>query len=153
MELNRLESEERSVKTQMTQMTQKQQQDDKTTQLKFSTPHPKKQQKQKTLPNKTLQDNQCRYCKNPGHKATDCAKLAKPHKLEENPVAARCTPCNVTHYDMETQQATLVEKNMKNVPQNGHYLKHRNNSLRVITIPTNTSTRKHLDQKLHHRRI
>ena len=69
MELNGLVSEDTGVKTQMTVM--KKQSEDKTTQPK-------------TVPNNALQDDQGRYRKDIGHKAADCAKLAKRRKLEED---------------------------------------------------------------------
>ena len=71
MELNGLESEDIGVKTQMTVM--RKQSEDKITQPEASTPK-KKQQTPKTVPNITLQDKQCRYCKNRRHTAADCAK-------------------------------------------------------------------------------
>ena len=91
MELNGLESEDTGVKTQMTVM--RKQSEDKTTQMKTSTPK-KKQQTPKIVPNNTLQDDQCRYCKNTGQKAENCARLAKRCKLEKDPDAARCTHCD-----------------------------------------------------------
>ena len=36
-----------------------------------------KAQTPKTVPNKTLKNDQCRYCKETGHMMTDCPKLAK----------------------------------------------------------------------------
>ena len=86
MELNGIESENTGVKTQMTVL--KKQSEEKTTQQKTSATK-KKQQTPKTVPNNTLQYDQCRYCKNTGHKAADCAKLAKRRKLEEDPDAIR----------------------------------------------------------------
>ena len=79
-ELNGLESEDTGDKTQLTEM--KKQPKVKTTQSKTSTPK-KYQQTPKTVPNNTLQDDPCQYC-NTGHKAVDCAKLAKRRKLEED---------------------------------------------------------------------
>ena len=99
MELNGLESEDTGVKTQMTVM--KKQSEDKTIQPKTSTPK-KKQQTPKAVPNNTLQDNQCRYCNNTGHKAADCAKLSKRLKLEEDTDAARCTHCNAPGHEEPT---------------------------------------------------
>ena len=58
MELNGLESEDTGVKTQMTII--KKQPEGKTTQPKTSTPK-KRQQTPKTVPNNTLQDDQCQY--------------------------------------------------------------------------------------------
>ena len=99
MELNDLESEDTGVKTQMTVL--KKQPDEKTTQQKTSTPK-KKQQTPKTVPNNTLQDDHCRYCKNTGHKAADCPKLAKRRKLEEDTEALRCTHCNAPGHEEPT---------------------------------------------------
>ena len=87
MELDGLESEDTGVKTQMAVINKTA--EDKSTQQKNATTK-KKQQTLKTVPNNTLQDDQCRYCKNTGHKAADCAKLAKRRKLEEDPDAIRC---------------------------------------------------------------
>ena len=63
MELNGLESEESGVKTQMTVINK--QSEDRTTHQKTATTK-KKQQTPKTVPNNTLQDDQCRYCKKDG---------------------------------------------------------------------------------------
>ena len=41
----------------------------------------------KTVPNKTLKDDQCRYCKDACHTAKDCPKLAERRELEEGPDA------------------------------------------------------------------
>ena len=116
MELNGLESEDTGIKTQMTVINK--QAEVKPTQQKTATTK-KKQQTPKTVPNKTLQDDQCRYCKNTGHKAADCAKLAKRHKLEEDltlmPYAVRI----VTHQDMRNQHATS-EQIWKIAPRSGH---------------------------------
>ena len=68
MELNGLESEDTGVKTQMTII--KKQPEGKTTQPKTSVPK-KRQQTPETVPNNTLQDDQCQYCKNTGHKAVE----------------------------------------------------------------------------------
>ena len=84
MELNGLESEDTGVKTQMTAINK--QAEDKPMQQKAATTK-KKQQTPKTVPNNRLQDDQCSFCKNTGHKAADCAKLAKRRKPEEDPDA------------------------------------------------------------------
>ena len=80
MELNGLASEDTGVKTQMAVINKPT--EDKPTQQKTASTK-KKQQTPKTVPNNTLQDDQCRYCKNTGHKAADCPKLAKRRKLEK----------------------------------------------------------------------
>ena len=69
------------------------------------------------MPNNTLQDDQCRYCKNTGHEAADCAKLAKFRKLEEDPDAMRCTHCNAPGHEEPT---CYLEAKMENRPQSGH---------------------------------
>ena len=99
MELNGLESEDTGVKTQMAVINKPT--EDKPTQQKTATTK-KKQQTPKTVPNNTLQDDQCRYCKNTGHKAADCAKLAKRRKLEEDRDAIRCAHCNAPGHEEPT---------------------------------------------------
>ena len=99
MELNGLESEDTGVKTQMTVINE--QAKDKPSQQKTATTK-KKQQTPTTVSNNTLQDDQCRYCKNTGHKAADCAKQAKRRKLEEDPDAIRCTHCNTPGHEKPT---------------------------------------------------
>ena len=108
MELNGLESEDTGVKTQMAVINKTA--EDKSTQQKNATTK-KKQQTPKTVPNNTLQDDQCRYCKNTGHKAADCAKLAKRRKLEEDPDAIRCAHCNAPG-----QPTCYLGANMENCP-------------------------------------
>ena len=99
MELNGLESEDTCVKTQMALINK--QAEDKPTQQKAATTK-KKRQISKTVPNNTLQDDQCPFCKNTGHKAADSAKLTKRRKLEEDPEAMRCTHCNAPGHEEET---------------------------------------------------
>ena len=110
MELNGLESEDTGVKTQMSVINK--QAGGKPTQQKTATTK-KKQQTPKTVPNNTLQDDQCRYCKNTGHKAADCAKLAKRRKLEEDPDAIRCAHCNAPGHEKPT---CYFGANMENRP-------------------------------------
>ena len=110
MELNGLESEDTGVKTQMAVINKTA--EDKSTQQKNATTK-KKQQTPKTVPNNTLQDDQCRYCKNTGHKAADCAKLAKRRKLEEDPDAIRCAHCNAPGHEEPT---CYFGANMENRP-------------------------------------
>ena len=110
MELNGLESEDTGVKTQMAVINKTA--EDKSTQQKNATTK-KKQQTPKTVPNNTLQDDQCRYCKNTGHKAADCAKLAKRRKLEEDPDAIRCAHCNAPGHEEPT---CYFGANMENCP-------------------------------------
>ena len=83
MQLNGLESDEHLVKTQMT-VTEKEQNADKankkqTEKVKTQTP--------KTVPNKILKNDQCRYGRETGHMMADCPKSAKWRKLEEDPDA------------------------------------------------------------------
>ena len=110
MELNGLESEDTGVKTQMAVINKTA--EDKSAQQKTATTK-KKQQTPKTVPNNTLQDDQCRYCKNTGHKAADCAKLAKRRKLEEDPDAIRCAHCNAPGHEEPT---CYFGANMENRP-------------------------------------
>ena len=110
MELNGLESEDTGVKTQMAVINKTA--EDKSTQQKTATTK-KKQQTPKTVPNNTLQDDQCRYCKNTGHKAADCAKLAKRRKLEEDPDAIRCAHCKAPGHEEPT---CYFGANMENRP-------------------------------------
>ena len=114
MELNGLESDDTGLKTQMTAINK--QAEDKPTHEKTATTKTK-QQTPKIVPNNTLQDDQCRYCKNMGLKAADCAKLAKRRKLEEDPDAIRCTHCNAPGHEEPT---CYFGANMKNRPRSGH---------------------------------
>ena len=93
MELNGLEADETSVKTQMT-VTKKEQIAEKPTEKS-------KSQTPKTVPNKTLKNDQCRYCKETGHMMADCPKLAKRRKLEEDPDAEKCQNCNTPGHEEE----------------------------------------------------
>ena len=72
MELNGLEADEPSVKTQMT-VTKKNKLPKNLSKItkKFKIPTPK------TVLNKTLKKDRCHYCKETGHKMTDFLKLAK----------------------------------------------------------------------------
>ena len=110
MELNGLESEDTGVKTQMAVINKTA--EDKSTQQKNATTK-KKQQRPKSVPNNTFQDDQCRYCKNTGHKTADCAKLAKRRKLEEDPDAIRCAHCNAPGHEEPT---CYFGANMENGP-------------------------------------
>ena len=86
MELNGLNN---LVKTQMT-VTKKTQNTEKTNKKQNDKP---KKQTPKTVPDKTLKSGQCRYCKDASHMMTDCPKLAKRWKLEEDPDAPKCPNC------------------------------------------------------------
>ena len=109
MELNGLETDEPLVKTQMT-ATKKEQNTEKTNKK----PNEKtKKQTPKTVPDKTLKNNQCRYCKEAGHIMADCPKLAKRRKLEEDPDAAKCENCNTPGHEEEN---CYFGANMENRP-------------------------------------
>ena len=47
----------------------------------------------KAVPDKTLKNKQCRYCNDARHLMTDCPKLAKWQKLEEESDAPKCLNC------------------------------------------------------------
>ena len=134
MELNGLEADEPLVKTQMTVVKQpSSEQTTKTTsqntKQKTKTPN--------TVPNNTLQNNQCRYCKEEGHIAKECPKLAKRQKMDKDPDAPRCSHCNTTGHEepncyfganmenrppkwtlTETQQKLIEEYKKSNKPIN-----------------------------------
>ena len=97
MELNGLEADETSVKTQMT-VTKKEQNTEKPTKKQNEK---SKAQTPKTVPNKTLKNDQCRYCKETGHMMADCPKLAKRRKLEDDPDAEKCQNCNTPGHEEE----------------------------------------------------
>ena len=97
MELNGLEADETSVKAQMT-VTKKEQNTEKPTKKQNEK---SKAQTPKTVPNKTLKNDQCRYCKETGHMMADCPKLAKRRKLEEDPDAEKCQNCNTPGHEEE----------------------------------------------------
>ena len=109
MELNGQEADDPLVKTQMT-ATKKEQNTEKTN--KKQTEKTKKQTP-KTVPDKTLKNDQCRYCKETGHMMTDCPKLAKRRKLEEDPEAEKCQNCNTPGHDEEN---CYFGANMENCP-------------------------------------
>ena len=109
MELNGLEADEPLVKTQMT-VTKKDQNTEKTD--KKQTDKGKKQAP-KTVPDKTLKNDQCRYCKETGHMMTDCPKLAKRRKLEEDPEVEKCQNCNTPGHEEEN---CYFGANMENRP-------------------------------------
>ena len=109
MELNGLEADEPLVKTQMV-VTKKEQSTEKSNKK----PNEKtKKQTPKTVPDKTLKNNQCRYCKEAGHMMADCPKLAKRRKLEEDPDAAKCENCNTPGHEEEN---CYFGANMENRP-------------------------------------
>ena len=109
MELNGLEVDEPLVKTQMT-VTKKEQTTEKTNKKQNDKT---KKQTPKTVPDKTLKNDQCRYCKETGHMMTDCPKLAKRRKLEADPDAEKCQTCNTPGHDEEN---CYFGANMENRP-------------------------------------
>ena len=96
MELNGLEADELLVKTQMTVV--KQQSSSQNTKTTSQNTKPKTKTPN-TVPNITLQNNQCRYCKEEGHIAKECPKLAKRQKMDKDPDAPRCSHCNILGYE------------------------------------------------------
>ena len=109
MELNGLEADEPLVKTQMT-VTKKEQTSEKTNKKRNDKA---KKQTPKTVPDKTLKNDQCRYCKETGHMMTDCPKLAKRRKLEADPDAEKSQTCNTPGHDEEN---CYFNANMENRP-------------------------------------
>ena len=109
MELNGLEADESLVKTQMT-VTKKEQTTEKTNKKQLDK---NKKQTPKTVPDKTLKNDQCRYCKEAGHIVADCPKLAKRRKLEEDPDAEKCQNCNTPGHEEED---CYFGANMENRP-------------------------------------
>ena len=134
MELNGLEADEPLVKTQMTVV--KQPSSEQTTKTTSQNTKPKTKTPN-TVPNNTLQNNQCRYCKEEGHIAKECPKLAKRQKMDKDPDAPRCSHCNTTGHEepncyfganmenrpprwtlTETQQKLIEEYKKSNKPIN-----------------------------------
>ena len=109
MELNGLEADEPLVKTQMT-ATKKEDTTEKTNKKQNDKT---KKQNPKTVPDKTLKNDQCRYCKETGHMMADCPKLAKRRKLEADPDAEKCQTCNTPGHDEEN---CYFGANMENRP-------------------------------------
>ena len=108
MELNGLEADEPLVKTQMTATKKRTKcQKNKKENEKAKT------QTTKTVPNKTLKNDQCRYCKQAGHMMADCTKYAKRRKLEEDPDAEKCQSFNTPGDDGEN---CYFGANMENRP-------------------------------------
>ena len=135
MELNGLEADDTLVKTQMT-VTKKEQNTEKTN--KIQTDKTKKQTP-KTVPDKTLKNDQCRYCKETGHMMTDCPKLAKRRKLEEDPEAENVKIA--TPQDM-TKKTVTSEPIWKIVQPNGTSQKPRKKSLKTTNKPKNLLNQK-----------
>ena len=112
MELNGLEADDPLVKTQMT-ATKKEEKTDKSNKKQNDKT---KKQTPKTVPDAVTSD-QCRYCEETGHMMSDCPKLAKRRKLEENPDAEKCHNCETPGHDEEN---CYFDANAENVRQNGH---------------------------------
>ena len=147
MELNGLESEDTGIKTQMAVINKPA--EDKPTQQKTATTK-KKQQTPKTVPNNTLQDDQCRFCKNTGHKAADCAELAKRRKLEEDPDAIRCAHCNAPGHEEPT---CYFGANMENRPPKWTLIEAQKKVIENYKNSNKHINPKAPDNNLHHRRI
>ena len=109
MELNGLEADEPLVKTQMT-ASKKEENNEKTNKKQNEKA---KKQTAKTVPDKTLKNDQCRYCKETGHMMNDCPKLAKRRKLEEDPDAEKCHNCKTPGHD---EESCCFGANMENRP-------------------------------------
>ena len=97
MDISGLETDEALVKTQMT-VTKKEQSTEKPNKKQNDKT---KKQTPKTVPDKRLKIDQCRYCKDASHMMTDCPKLAKRRKLEEDPDAPKCPNCKTPGNDEE----------------------------------------------------
>ena len=131
MELNGLEADEPLVKTQMTVVkqqtnTQNTKSQPQKTKTKTKTPN--------TVPNNTLQNNQCRYCKEEGHIAKECPKLAKRQKLDNDPDAPIVTP------QVMKNPIVTLEPTWKIAHPSGHSQKLNKNSLMSTKNQTNPST-------------
>ena len=109
MERNGLEADEPLVKTQMTG-TKKAENTEKPNKKQNDQA---KKQTQKTLPDKTLKNDQCRYCKEAGHMMMGCPKLAKRRKLEEDLDAEKNHNCKSPGHDEEN---CYFGANMENRP-------------------------------------
>ena len=91
MELYCLEAVEPLVKTQMTVNKINQ----NTAKCRKKQNDEIKKQTSKTVPDKTLKNDPCRYCKDACHMMTDCSKLARRRKLGKDPDAPKCLNCKV----------------------------------------------------------
>ena len=72
-----------------------------------------KTQTTKTVPNKTLKNDHCRYSKETVHMMADCPKLAKRRKLEEDPDDENRQNCNTPGHEVEN---CYFGANMENRP-------------------------------------
>ena len=110
MELNGLEADEPLLKTQMTVVKQQSSSQNaktasQTTKARTKIPN--------TVPNNTLQNNHCRYCKEDSHISKKCPKLAKRPKMDKEPDATRCTHCNTPGHE---EPNCYCGANMENRP-------------------------------------
>ena len=69
----------------------KQQSSSQNTKPKTKTPN--------TVPNNTLQNNQCRIFMEEGHIAKECPKLAKRQKVDKDPYSPKCSLCNTSGHE------------------------------------------------------
>ena len=92
LELNGLEADEPLVKTQMT-ASKKEQNTEKTNKKQNEKP---KKQTPKTVPDKTLKNNQCRYCKEAGHIMADCPQTSKTTKTRRRPGCSKMRKLQLT---------------------------------------------------------
>ena len=146
MELNGLEADEHLVKTQMT-VTKKEQNTDKSGKKqndKAKKPTPK------TVPDKILKNDQCRYCKETGHMMADCPKLAKRRKLEEDPDAEKFKIA--IHLDMTKKTVTSVPIS-KSAHLNAPSQKTRKKVLKTTNKPKHHSNQRWTDHNNHPPRI
>ena len=144
MEINGLEADEPLVKTQMTVVKQQSNsQNTETTQnIKPKTKTPN------TDPNNTLQNNQCRYCKEEGHIAKECPKLAKRQKMDKDPDTPRCSHCNTPGHD---EPNCYFGVNMENRPPKWTLTETQQKLIEEYKKSNKLSI--HETQNLRHRRI
>ena len=111
MELNGLEADEPLVETQMTVLKNKLAH--KTLQQHHKTPNqrPKPQTQSPIIHFKCRY--QCGYCKDKGHIAKECPKLAKRQKTDEDPDAPRYSHCNTPGHE---EPNCYFGANMENRP-------------------------------------
>ena len=107
MELSGLEADEPAVKTQMTVTTKRR----KCRKISQKQNEKSKTETLNTVPNKTLKNDQCSYCKETGHMMTDCPKIAKRRKLEENQDAESAKMSNHVVMKRKTAISALTWKN------------------------------------------
>ena len=145
IKLNELEADEPLVKMQMTVVKQQPSAQNaeptsRNTKSKTKTPN--------TVPNNTLQNNQCRYCKEEGHIAKECPKLAKRQKMDQDPDAPRCSHCNTPGHE---EPNCYFRANMENRPPKWTLTETQQKLIEEYKNPTNPLT--HENQNLRHRRI